>query len=180
MKYIKLFEDFMNEKKTTYSYGCAMLYFDFPEMEDLHQQIEKDDVFVDPDDATFGLETEPHCTLLYGLHENVTLDTIEEIITNFEFGVCSIEEASLFENDKFDVLKFDVKGSGLHNCNKALSELPHTTDYPDYHPHMTVAYLKKGTGKRYINILNSTNRGLKPEYAVYSQPDGTKTKIKLL
>lgn len=163
----------------TYSYGCVMLYFDFPEMQDLHQQIEKDDVFVDPNDSTFGLETEPHCTLLYGLHEEVTLDTIEEIITDFKFGACSISEASLFENDKFDVLKFDVTGPGLHTCNNALSKLPHTTDYPDYHPHMTVAYLMKGTGKRYIEILNNTNRSLKPKYVVYSQPDGTKTKIEL-
>jgi radical SAM superfamily enzyme len=57
MKHVKIFEEFMNEKKKVYDYGCAMLYFDFPGMENLHKQIEADDVFVDPKDATFGLET---------------------------------------------------------------------------------------------------------------------------
>ena len=33
MKHIKLFEEFVTEKKKVYDYGCAMLYFDFPEME---------------------------------------------------------------------------------------------------------------------------------------------------
>ena len=181
MKKIKLFEEFMseslNEKKATYDYGCAMLYFNFPEMEDLHKKIEKDDVFVDPKDSTFGLETEPHCTLLYGLHSDVNLETIEKIVNGFEFGACTIKEASLFENEKFDVLKFDVTGEGLHDCNAALSKLPHTTDYPDYHPHMTVAYLKNGMGKKYIDLLGTEERTLKPSYIVYSQPDGTKTNI---
>jgi len=181
MKKIKLFEEFMNEnvneKKATYDYGCAMLYFDFPEMTELHKKIEKDDVFVDPKDSTFGLETETHCTLLYGLHAEVALDTIKKIVNGFNFGECSIKAPSLFENEKFDVLKYDVEGPGLHDCNTELSKLPHTTDYPDYHPHMTVAYLKNGMGKKYIDILGATPIALKPSYIVYSQPDGTKTKI---
>jgi len=184
MKRIKLFEEFMNEnvneKKATYDYGCAMLYFDFPEMTELHKKIEKADVFVDPKDSTFGLETEPHCTLLYGLHDDVAIDTIKKIVNGFNFGECSIKAPSLFENEKFDVLKYDVEGSGLHDCNAELSKLPHTTDYPDYHPHMTVAYLKTGMGKKYINILGATPITLKPSYIVYSQPDGTKTKINII
>ena len=61
-------------------------YFDFPEKENLHKQINEEDVFVDPKDATFGLETEPHCTLLYGLHSDVKLEVIENIAKNFVFG----------------------------------------------------------------------------------------------
>jgi 2'-5' RNA ligase len=179
MKHIKLFEEFMNEKKTTYDYGCAMIYFDFPEMKDLHSKINKQDVFVDPKDSTFGLETEPHCTLLYGLHNDVSLQTIKDTLNGLEFGTCTIQKASLFENEKFDVLKFDVSGSGLHDGNAQLSKLPHTTDYPDYHPHMTVAYLKSGTGKSYIETLGDSEKELKPMYIIYSHPDGTKTKISL-
>jgi len=183
MKKIKLYEEFMsdlvNEKKTTYDYGCAMIYFEFPEMESLHKQIDKEDVFVDPNDSTFGLETEPHCTLLYGLHADVAVNTVKKIVDNFDFGECTIEGASLFENEKFDVLKFDVTGSGLHDCNAALVKLPHTTDYPNYHPHMTIAYLKNGMGKKYVDLLGTEKRTLKPSYIVYSQPDGTKSKIDL-
>ena len=38
MKRIKLFEEFMNEaEKTTYDSNCAMLYFDFPMMSQIHK-----------------------------------------------------------------------------------------------------------------------------------------------
>ena len=72
-----------------------------------------------------------------------------------------------------------MKGAGLHDCNAELSKLPHTTDYPKYHPHMTVAYLKKGMGKKYIEKLDSTKKELKPMYIIYSHPSGKKTKINL-
>ena len=179
MKKIKLYEEFLTEKKKVYDYGCAMLYFEFPEMENLHKQIDEEDVFVDPKDSTFGLETEPHCTLLYGLHSDVKLEVIKNIAKNFAFGNCTITNPSLFKNEKFDVLKYDVEGPSLHDCNAELSKLPHTTDYPDYHPHMTVAYLKSGLGKKYTEMLDDTKKELTPKYIVYSQPDGTKTKINL-
>jgi hypothetical protein len=44
---------------------------------------------------------------------------------------------------------------------------------------MTVAYLKSGLGKKYIEMLDDTKKELTPKYIVYSQPDGTKTKISL-
>ena len=44
---------------------------------------------------------------------------------------------------------------------------------------MTVAYLKTGTGKSYIESLDSSKKELKAMYIIYSQPDGTKTKINL-
>ncbi len=171
-------EEPINEKKT-YDYGCAMLYFDFPEMAELHSKIDKEHVFVDPKDPTFGLETEPHCTLLYGLHDDVTTEVVENVMKNYVFGNCTIKNASLFENEKFDVLKFDVEGEGLHDCNKELCKLPHTTDFPDYHPHMTVAYLKPGMGKEYAEMFKDRMHELTPKYIVYSKPDGSKDRIEL-
>ncbi len=108
---------------------------------------------------------------------------VKEVLENFTFRPCTLYNASLFEN-QYDVLKFDVRyptkgGAFLHKCNTALRELPYQNDYPDYHPHMTIAYLKKGTGKKYCNLLENKEYSLLPAYAVYSQPDGTKTKMKI-
>jgi 2'-5' RNA ligase len=176
MKHVKLFEEFVNEKKgDSYSSGCVMLYFDFPQMKEIHEQIDSEDLYEEDGDRTFGLEDEPHCTLLYGLEEGVTLDEVKKILNTQSFSTCTVHNASLFEND-YDVLKFDVKGKGLHECNKALSELPYNNQYPDYHPHMTIGYLKKGTGKKYTKLMEGKEWTLLPSYAVYSQPDGTKTK----
>ena len=179
MERIKLFEEFVNEKNdNTYSYGCVMLYFYFPNIKKIHGGILEEDIYEEDNDKTFGLEDEPHCTLLYGLEKEVTIEQVTEILDKQTFGTCNLANASLFENE-YDVLKFDVKGDSLIESNKALCELPYHSDYPDYHAHMTLAYLKKGTGKKYCETLNGEEYNEVPSYAVFSQPDGTKTKIKI-
>ena len=175
MKRIKLFEEFMNEaEKQTYDSNCAMLYFDFPMMKQIHKEIIPEDIYHADKNGGYGLETEPHCTLLYGLKPDVSLEQVREKLEGFDFGECLAHNISLFENEKFDVLKFDVKGDNLHGANKALCELPYSSDYPDYHPHMTVAYLKPGKGNKYLTILNSQEHSLKPLHIVYSMTDGSK------
>jgi 2'-5' RNA ligase len=184
MKHIKLFEEFLNEKSgDSYSSGCVMLYFDFPEMNKIHDAIDPQDLYEEEGDRTFGLEDEPHITLLYGLKDSVTVDQVTEIVDGFTFGPCILHNASLFKNE-YDVLKFDVRyptkgGAFLHKCNKALTTLPYQSNYPHYHPHMTIAYLKKGTGKKYCKRMTGHEFELIPTHAVFSQPDGTKTKIKI-
>jgi len=181
MKYIKLFENWLTEKKKDgYDYGCVMVYFEFPEMQDLHTKISKEDIFVNPDDPSFGLEDEPHVTLLYGLHSNEIPDEIIwEITKRISFSSLTLHTASAFKNDKFDVLKFDVEGNGLHECNRMLMTLPHTTSYPDYHPHTTIAYLKPGMSDKYVNALKDKTFSVTPGYIVYSKPNGQKITKKI-
>lgn len=160
-----------------FEYGCVMLYFDFPEMEKLHGKINSEDIYTK--DGDYGLETEPHTTLLYGLHSEVTDDDVKKVLARHSFGPCQISNASLFENADYDVLKFDVDGNGLHECNKDLREYPYTTNFPNYHPHLTIGYLKPGTGKRNANLLEGKQYTLEPKYAVFSKTDGTKSKFKI-
>jgi hypothetical protein len=77
------------------------------------------------------------------------------------------------------VLKFDIKGDNIHETNKDLQQYPFTSNFPDYHPHMTIAYLKPGTGKRYAKMLKEFEYDLIPQYVVYSKPNGDKDKIKI-
>lgn len=183
MKHLKLFEEFITEKSgDSYSYGCVMLYFNFPKMSDIHSRIDEVDLY-EEDDRTFGLEDEPHITLLYGLKNSVTPDDVKEVLNSITFGPCKLYNASLFENE-YDVLKFDVRyptkgGAFLQKCNTALRKLPYQNDYPDYHPHMTIGYLKKGMGKKYTEMLKDEEYDLTPTHAVFSQPNGTKVKIKI-
>jgi 2'-5' RNA ligase len=196
MKHIKLFEEFVNNKLNdmqeefvieksgdSYSYGCVMLYFNFPKMNDIHSKIDEKDLYEEENDRTYGLEDEPHITLLYGLEKEVTPNQVKEILENFTFGPCKLYNASLFENE-YDVLKFDVgyptkSGAFLHKCNKSLRSLPYKNDYPDYHPHMTIGYLKKGMGKKYTKMLKDEEYDLVPTHAVFSQPSGNKVKMKI-
>ena len=179
----------LNEKKgDSYSYGCVMLYFDFPQMNEIHDQINEEDLYTEEEDRTYGFEDEPHVTLLYGLHDDVTLDQIKEIIEDIKFPDLVLHNASLFEN-KYDVLKFDIITADsrtdknnkdvLQNTNEELAKLPHTNDFPDYHPHATIAYIKKGLGEKYTEKLKDQEYTVKPSHIVYSEANGTKTKIKI-
>jgi 2'-5' RNA ligase len=182
MKHVKLFEQFVNEKKgDTYEYGCVMLYFDFPQINEIHSKINEDDLYTEEEDRTYGLENEPHVTLLYGLHEEVTLDQIKNMVSGFKFGDIRLHNPSLFEN-QYDVLKFDVatsikSGETLCQCNKALTELPHTTSFPDYHPHCTIAYIKKGLGKKYVEMMEHLAFDVTTSHMIYSMTDGSKVRI---
>lgn len=163
------------KKDGGYDYGCAMVYFDFPQMNEIHQMIDESHVYTDESDRTFGLEDEPHTTLLYGLHSNDIADeAVMEICKSTEYGPLVLENASLFENEKYDVLKFDVRNPVLAKVNGELAKLPHTTNFPDYHPHATIAYLKPGMGKAYTEKLKDTTFEVYPNKIVYSKPDGSR------
>jgi len=181
---LKTFESFKELRKineasgNTYSYGCAMIYFNMPEMDDLHAKIEERDIYMEDGDNSYGLENEPHVTLLYGIHsDEVSDDEVMKLLNSFKSTLNTIKltKVSKFENSKFEVLKFDAEGDVLHEINSTLcKELPFTTDYPDYHPHMTIAYLKPKMAQKYIDILEGMNFELEPVKFVYSKPDGTK------
>lgn len=179
------YEEYLNEnkkeekKEQKYKYGCAMLELDFPQMESLHEQIDSEDVYVEEGDSSYGLEKNPHVTLLYGLHEDVEGDVVKKICMGHQYESIVLENVSCFENEKFEVLKFDVSGESLHECNKKLSQLPHTTDYPDYHPHVTIGYLKPGTGKKYVDKMKDQIHEVVPRTVVYSLASGEKLKWNL-
>jgi 2'-5' RNA ligase len=187
---MKKFKNFMTEKKEEstyeYKYGCAMLYFDFEELNNIHKLIDKDDIYDDEDNG-YGLENESHLTLLYGFHYDKIKDDKEifKVIENFDIKDLILYNISFFENEDYDVLKFDVKqdlkeykkkDDVLYQINKKLTDtFEYTTDYPDYHPHSTIAYLKPKTAKKYIKELKDNEYKVTPKKLVYSKPndDGT-------
>lgn len=178
---IKLKNLIKENSDSTYDYGCAMIYFSFPEISKIHNMIDTNDIYTEDGDNTYGLEDEPHTTLLYGLHKEVGTNDVENITDKYTYYTCKIYNPSLFENEKYDVLKFDVSGDNLKETNSDLTKLPHTTDYPNYHPHLTIGYLKSGMGKKYVEMINKSTSEffLAPQYVIYSKPDGSKDKINI-
>jgi len=172
MKYFKLFEQFsaeLNEAKETYDYGCVMVYFKCPEISNIQSAIKTEHL----DDSKKGIEDEHHVTLLYGIHSHQVSDKEVMAAAKGFAGTIELKNVSMFQNE-CDVLKFEAVNPTLHACNFNLRQLPHTSTYPDYVPHSTIAYLKKGMGQRYVDQFDDVAYTATPTHLVYSKPDGSK------
>lgn len=163
---IRDFNDWWISEAESYKYGCVMAIVRFPS-ESLQELLEEDDLT----DTGKDLEDEPHITLLYGIHSDEV--TPEEVMGRVDMdllGKVKLHNASLFESSEYDVLKLDAEGEGLHRNNSFLTRLPHTTKFPDYHPHLTIAYLKPGTGKKYVEKMKGREYEVEVTGVTYSMP----------
>jgi 2'-5' RNA ligase len=157
-------------------YGCLMIYLDFKkeDWDKIQELIDDEDLYTVKNDPTYGRENEPHVTILYGFHEDIPYDELEIQILKIKKPRLSIKDVSSFNNE-FDVLKFDIESPSLHKLNDKFRKFPHTNRYTDYHPHVTIAYLKKGKAKKYIDKIKKLgDMKIKPEKIVYSGVDDTK------
>ena len=171
----------LKEGSGGHEYGCVMLYLDIDKdwWKGILNKIEEEDVYNPKGERKYGKQPydEVHVTILYGLHANVPDKDVEELIEKITGPEIILSEISTFNNDDkgFDVVKFDVESKELNNMNKMFRELPYTNDYPEYHPHITISYVKLGTGKKYARKLSDNESlTLKPNKVVYSKANGEK------
>lgn len=169
MKILKL-DEFINEAKSfKYEFGCVMLNLKVEDWDKkIHSIIDEEDIY--DEEEGFGLEDKCHVTVFFGIipdksEPNDVKKKVKEcdIDINKEY---LLENISIFENDKYDVVKFDVKKcrkdedeelencEGLKEMNKFIEEtFPNKQTFPDYKPHVTIGYVRKGKGKKYIKKL---------------------------
>lgn len=111
------------------------------------------DFFKEEDLHENGIEEDPHVTVLYGFLPEVKKEDINMFMEDkciFRKDI-NFTRISLFENSEFDVVKLDVDSDKLHKYNKFFTDnFPYETNFPNYHPHLTIAYVKKGKGKYYV------------------------------
>lgn len=147
---IKKYTEFINEA-ASHRYGCVMAYFTVSNWDEIVNYIDSDDIYK-ADEKRFGIQNNPHITLLFGLHKDVTPEMVKDAIKGLDTTLnITIKGIDIFQNEEFDVVKFNVVlTEELKKINEALCQLPHTSDYDEYAPHVTIAYVKKGTGKKYV------------------------------
>jgi hypothetical protein len=134
-----------------YDYGCIMAQID-PEQSrkilDFNYHIVSEDMIYQ-EGNDYGREDDPHITIKYGLTEHYTQAQIQEMIKNIKPFEVMIGRLDVFENEKFDVIKFNVDGKGLRQLREIFDRLPNEDKYPKYNPHMTLAYVKKGLSEKF-------------------------------
>lgn len=162
------------ENKAQRKFGCLMVVFDIDD-KSWQQVCDKinfaNDVY-DDGSGKYGTEKEPHVTVLYGLHDNeFSIDDLKSALPEIGRMTAILTGISCFEQPEYDVLKFDVDAPMFHSTNSGLrSKFPYTTDFPDYHPHLTLAYLNKGMGKKYMQ--HGMSIPLRPKQYKYGFADG--------
>jgi 2'-5' RNA ligase len=152
--------EWLNEQKKESTFGCVMLNTNIRDWEDIHTGgIDPEDVYKKPLDDSFGLEETPHMTIIYGIHEDeVTPEQMINVIKeNMEDVTVSISKISIFENDEYDVVKYDIPVTEQIQAyrNMFINNFENTQSFPEYHPHMTIAYVAKGAGNKYSKELET-------------------------
>lgn len=164
----------INEKRDgNYTYGCIMACVD----KDIqHPDLNMDDVYYGEDNDK-GIEDEHHVTLLFGLHNDIIYDDVIMFLQNIKMPLLQLTGISTFNNPEFDVVKYDVKCPEFHLYNKLIKlQFPYTSNFPEYVPHMTISYMKPGTGDVYKEEFKESTV-LQVSKWIYSESNKKKTAI---
>lgn len=157
-KFISI-NEWKKEKSERETFGCIMLDSKILDWDSMHTNgIDPKDVYIKPLDDSYGIEENPHMTILYGIHEDeVDPDTIMDVIRE-DMGqiTVNITNISMFSNDEYDVVKYDVPVTEELKKYREMFErtFPNTQTFPVFHPHITLAYVKPGEGSKYVSELD--------------------------
>lgn len=154
-------------------YGFLMIGYEKPKfIQELQDKIPFEELYTEEDNNDFGIEDETHVTLVPCLDKHLCCDVLKKHLKPLSKYPIILANISKFENDKYDVLKCDVGSELLHQTNSDIcSKFPTFTEFKDYHPHMTIAYLKKGMADKYCNDSISPIVVLKPKCFMWSGCD---------
>lgn len=170
----------INNVKAEILKGCLMFYPDI----DINEWVNGIRKLV-PNHIVDEYEFEPHLTVLYGFDDmKMNTDKLSSIVNDFiKNNPISIkaDRIGLFSNEK-DVIKINVEdlNGNLTRLNKLVkTQFEYQNDYPDYKPHITIAYTKKGSGA-YLDgsLIDLKDYGLKDmNRGVYKYSNSDKEKV---
>jgi len=89
----------------------------------------------------------------------------------------TLKKISKFSSPTHDVIKIAVDSPSFTSLNKKLKTLDFSSDFPNYKPHCTIAYVKKGKCDDLIGNNQFLNVKIKFDSILFSDPSGRKTKI---
>ncbi len=176
------FDNYKVQEDSEPKIGCLMLYFDFSNWgEFIRNMIPTEDIYTsDEEDINdYGYEDEAHCTVLCGFHH------YDGIVSNIQKYLPKLENLddimrgniTIFEQDDYDVVKFDILSDKLRELNNAMCfRFEYTNEHTDYHAHMTIAYVKKGMGVKYVKE-NLKQVPLFGNKYIYSDHEYNKTEL---
>jgi hypothetical protein len=138
------------------------------------------DLFEDEDDPTFGRERDIHVTMLGPVEED-SLRYVTAAINSEPPVEITLGKIGLFKtNSKYDVVQIQIPGDEIHRLHRGLSlGIRNISKFPAYIPHVTIAYLKKGMGEKYLNDTYFEGQKFWIRELLFSHKSGRKYNIRL-
>jgi 2'-5' RNA ligase len=145
------------------------------------QTIPDEELYIDPEDPQYGRELEPHITIKWGLITNDADEVTGLIDPSVKPFTVKFGKVSMFsEEDKpYDVLKIEVESEEMKKLHELIGELENEDSHPDYVPHMTIAYVKKGEGEKYVGKDPFEGMEMKVEAFEFKDQKGDSTQVLL-
>jgi 2'-5' RNA ligase len=119
-------------------------------------------------------------TLFYGIQEDA-VDKIRELLKGIKPFEARMGLVTAFKDkDTNDVLKIDIECPELIKIHYMIRDkIKNDNKFPTYHPHITVAYMKKNKANRLIGDDHFRGRVFKVTEIMYSSKGHEKIQITL-
>ena len=163
----------MKHKNTSRQYAFLMVDYETNEyIKDIQDKIKEEELYFEDDNDDYGLETNPHVTLVPCLDNDIDLQKLKTYLDDLSEYDIILTDLSKFECENFDVLKCAVKSDKLIQTNKKiLKDYETHSDYKEYNPHLTIAYMKHGMADKYLKKILPKLIHLKPKNFHFSYVD---------
>lgn len=134
---------------------------------------------VEEEDLVDGREYEPHITVLYGLLTDED-DQVRHLLRDEGPIAVRIGKTTYFESQNHDVVVIEVESTGLHALHDRLRDAcPNDYAFPEYRPHITLAYVKPGLGQQYAGMADLEGAVIGFDELTFSPRDGEPSYIQL-
>lgn len=128
--------------------GCLMALLrpeDCAKIVDFGQRLIRDeDLYLEGEE--YGREKDGHVTIRYGFTRDLNELEVRQLLKGIKPFMVELTGLDRFTNPpQYDVAVFKVSSPVLSYLNELSGVYPNVTDFPDYNPHITIAYTKKNT-----------------------------------
>lgn len=141
-------KEMLNENRDlTARKGCLMAMLSKEDTDKIlkfsKQLINDNDLYIE--NGEYGRETEGHITIRYGFLKDLNELEVRQLIQGQKpFLVELIGLDKFVSAPKYDVAMFKASSPVLKKLNELSGVYLNENDYPEYNPHLTLAYVQKG------------------------------------